>query len=168
LLAGKQILLEDATTNPAPPDDDTASRLRLATARLWRRLRHHTPSTGLTQTEASVLFTVTRCGPIGMSELAREEDLNPTMLSRIVARLVERGLLERAQDPDDRRAAVVRATEAGVALRDETRRARTDALAREIEALDPADAEALRAALDVLEGLAERLKRRPAGEEAPR
>ena len=33
-------------------DTDTAARLRLATARLWRRLRTSSPRTGLTQTEA--------------------------------------------------------------------------------------------------------------------
>ena len=145
---------------PASTDTDTASRLRLATARLWRRLRVSSPSTGLTLTESSVLFTVARCGSIGMSDLAREEDLNPTMLSRLVARLAERGLLERMQHPEDGRAVVVRATDAGVELRDEVRRARTDVLAHELERLSPEEAAAVQAALPVLERLAARLKDR--------
>jgi len=137
---------------------DTASRLRLATARLNRRLRASTPRTGLTQTQASVLFTVARCGPIGMSELAREEDLNPTMLSRVIAGLAEQGLVERAQHPDDGRAVVVRATEAGAELREQTRRARDDVLAHELERLEPDEAEALGAALPVLERLVARMR----------
>ena len=137
---------------------DTASRLRLATARLNRRLRISTPGTGLTQTQASVLFTVARCGPIGMSELAKEEDLNPTMLSRVVAGLAEQGLVERTQQPDDRRAILVRATEQGDALREEARRARTDVLAHELERLTPDEAKALDEALPVLERLVGRLK----------
>jgi len=118
------------------------------------------PRTGLTQTESSVLFTVARFGAIGMSELAREEDLNPTMLSRVVARLVDEGLLERNQHPDDGRVVVVRATGAGVALCDDIRRARTDVLAHELERLSTEEAAALEAALPVLERLASRLKER--------
>jgi DNA-binding MarR family transcriptional regulator len=145
---------------PASTDTDTASRLRLATARLFRRLRVSSPRTGLTQTESSVLFTVARFGAIGMSELAREEDLNPTMLSRVVARLADQGLLERSQHPDDGRAVVVRATDAAIALRDDIRQARTDVLAHELERLSNEEAAALDAALPVLERLASRLKER--------
>jgi DNA-binding MarR family transcriptional regulator len=105
-----------------------------------------------------VLFTVARLGPIGMSELAGEEDLNPTMLSRVVAGLAERGLVERAPRPGDRRAVVVRATDAGIALRDDVRRARTDVLAHELEGLTPEESDALDAALPVLERLAASLK----------
>ncbi len=105
-----------------------------------------------------MLFTVVRCGPIGMSELAREEDLNPTMLSRVVARLAEQGMLERTPDQDDRRAVVVSATEAGATLREETRQARTDVLARELDGLSDAEIGAVEAALPVIEKLAGRLK----------
>ena len=145
---------------PASTDTDTASRLRLATGRLWRRLRISSPHTGLTQTESSVLFTVARFGAIGMSELAREEDLNPTMLSRVVARLADLGLLERAPHPDDRRAVVVHVTEAGTAMREESHRARTDALQHEIARLSAGEREALERALPVLERLAASMKGR--------
>jgi DNA-binding MarR family transcriptional regulator len=158
MLAGKH--LSAPLTTPTSTDTDTASRLRLATARLWRRLRDSGPRNGLTHTESSVLFTVTRRAPIGMSELAREEDLNPTMLSRVVARLVELGLIERAPHPEDRRAVLVRPTPAGVAVRDETRRARTDVLAHELDLLSPREASALEEALPVLERLAASLKER--------
>jgi DNA-binding MarR family transcriptional regulator len=107
-----------------------------------------------------VLFTVARCGPVGMSELAREEDLNPTMLSRVVARLAELGLLERAQHPDDGRAVVVRITDAGAELRAESHRARTDALQHELDGLTAAERGALEEALPVLEKLAASLKER--------
>jgi DNA-binding MarR family transcriptional regulator len=159
MLAGKHLSALSATTTSLPSTDtDTAARLRLATARLWRRLRDAEPRTGLTQTEMSVLFTVSRCGPVRMSDLAREEDVNPTMLSRVVAGLAERGLLDRAPDPDDRRAVVVAATDAGLRLRDESRRARTAVLAEVLEGLQPAEERALEQALPVLERLAAALK----------
>jgi DNA-binding MarR family transcriptional regulator len=105
-----------------------------------------------------VLFTVVRCGPIGMSELAREEDLNPTMLSRVVARLADGGLLERTPHPDDGRVVVVAATEAGTSLRTETVQARNDVLAHELDGLSREEAAALETALPVIEKLAARLK----------
>jgi len=107
-----------------------------------------------------VLFTVVRCGPIGMSELAREEDLNPTMLSRVVARLADDGLLERMPHPEDGRVVVVSATDAGTSLRKETVQARNDVLAHELDGLSPEDAAAIEAALPVIEKLAARLKDR--------
>jgi DNA-binding MarR family transcriptional regulator len=154
------IYLSRTTPSSTPTDIDTAARLRLATARLWRRVRTSSPRTGLTQTEASVLFTVVRCGPIGMSELTREEDLNPTMLSRVVARLADAGLLERTPHPDDGRVVVVSATEAGTALRTETVQAHNDVLAHELDDLSREEAAALDTALPVLEKLAARLKER--------
>ena len=104
-----------------------------------------------------MLFTVVRCGPIGMSELAREEDLNPTMLSRVVARLADEGLLERTPHPDDGRAVVVRRPTPGSRLRDETpprphRRPRP----RARRPVTPRTRAALEAALPVLERLAAR------------
>ena len=156
MLAGKHLSLAP-TPSTTHIDTDTAARLRLATARLSRRLRSSSPH-GLTQTAASVLFTVVRCGPVGMSELAREEGLNPTMLSRVVAGLADGGLVERAQHPDDGRAIVVSATDAGVRLREDTVRARTDVLAHALDGLSAEDAAAVEAALPVLERLAGRLK----------
>lgn len=146
------------TSSPTHTDTDTAARLRHAIARLWRRMRDSTPSTGLTQTEASVLFSTARRGPVRMSDLARDEDLNPTMLSRVVAGLAERGLLERVQDPADRRAVIVQATEQAADLREQVLRARTDVLAAHLERLSPRDARALERALPVLERLVDEMQ----------
>ena len=85
---------------------------------------------------------------------------SPSALGVVVARLVDEGLLERNQHPDDGRVVVVRATGAGVALCDDIRRARTDVLAHELERLSTEEAAALEAALPVLERLASRLKER--------
>jgi DNA-binding MarR family transcriptional regulator len=104
-----------------------------------------------------VLFTIVRLGPIGLSELAEIESLNPTMLSRITAQLCDAGLIGRSADPGDRRAAVVRATAAGRRIRERIHRERTRALAAHIEDLEEHQREALWNALPVLEELAQRL-----------
>src|SRR5436190_19553506 len=103
------------TVTASPPHTDTAARLRATISRLHRRLRPTAAGTaaGLTPTRISLLNTIGRLGPIRLSDLAAEEGINPTMLSRIVADLVQGGLIERVGDPDDRRAALVKATREG-------------------------------------------------------
>jgi DNA-binding MarR family transcriptional regulator len=136
--------------------DDTATRLRTVVAKLARRLRATSASSGLTPTGSSVLFTVVRSGPLRLSELAEIEAINPTMLSRVVADLVAGELLQRLPDPDDRRVARVEATPAGVKLRNAIRDERADVLNVRLDELDDEERELLERALPVLERLAER------------
>jgi DNA-binding MarR family transcriptional regulator len=152
--------------NPATPtlDLDTTTRLRVAIARLSRRLRTTAAgaAAGLTPTRISVLLSVVRNGPVRLSALAESESLNPTMLSRVIADLVELGLLARTSDDGDRRAAWVEATEAGRKLAERMRRERTDALNEALAGLSPTERSLIERALPALEGLAEQLKdRRP-------
>jgi DNA-binding MarR family transcriptional regulator len=104
---------------------ETAARLRTAVGRLARRIRPTRAGAELTLTEATVLATTARNGPVGLSWLAREEGMNPTMLSRVVWRLEDAGLLARRPDPRDRRAALVDATPAGGCTTGSGRSART-------------------------------------------
>jgi DNA-binding MarR family transcriptional regulator len=113
---------------------------------------------GLSPTRLVVLLTVGRRGPLRLSELAESEGINPTMLSRVTADLVEAGLLERSSDEGDRRAAWVKATAAGKRLAERIRRERTDALKLALARLADADQEAIAQALPALEELAEALK----------
>ncbi len=55
---------------------------------------------------------------VRISALSDTVPLSQPALSRLVARLEERGLLARSQAADDRRATVVRLTKAGIALID--------------------------------------------------
>ncbi len=71
----------------------------------------------LTQAEYDVMLTVTR----GDGSTARLRDVTSNMLisqpsvSRLVDRMVTRGLISKCPDPEDGRGAIVRATEAGLA-----------------------------------------------------
>jgi DNA-binding MarR family transcriptional regulator len=150
---------------PSPPkttaiDADLTFRLRMAIGRLSRRLRATEAGEGMTPTEISVLFSAVRRGPIGASELAAIEDLNATMLSRVLAALVERGLVDRSPDPADRRAALISATKAGAALRRSIQRERAAALGRELECLSEAELDSIVAALPALEKLADQMRER--------
>src|SRR5919202_6496 len=93
--------------------DTTAVRLRKLVAQLARSLRAADGASGLTPTQASILATVVRSGPIALSELARVEGLNATMLSRSLRALEEAGLVRKEPDPGDRRAFTADSTPAG-------------------------------------------------------
>jgi DNA-binding MarR family transcriptional regulator len=153
------------TPSAAPQlDTETAVRLRTAIGRLSRRLRTTAAgqAAGLTPTGISLLLNVDRQGSIRLAELGAAEGINPTMLSRVVADLVEAGLLERSSDQGDRRAAWVEATRAGRRVAARMRRERTEALNAAMGALDRDEQRRIEAALGALESLAEQLKdRRP-------
>lgn len=143
-------------------DIDTADRLRTAIGRISRRLRSTSAAreAGLTPTAISVLLSIVRTGPVRMSELADTEGINPTMLSRAVAGMVQDGLLERSSDEGDRRAAWVATTASGRRLAQRMRRERTIAVNQALETLPASERRGLEQALPALEALAEELKGR--------
>jgi DNA-binding MarR family transcriptional regulator len=143
-------------------DLDTAARLRAVIGRLSRRLRTTAASrdASLTPTAISLLLGVARTGPVRLSELAETEGINPTMLSRAVAGMVQDGLLMRSSDEADRRAAWVEATGEGRKLAQRMRRERTSAVDQALESLSAGERRRIEQALPALEALAEALKGR--------
>lgn len=136
-------------------DADDVARLRIALARVSRRLDRHSRGGSLSATQASVLASAAKHGPVRLSDLAEIEGINPTMLSRIVAKLEDAGLLRRAADPLDGRAALVETTEAGRALHRTLRDERTRLLTDRLAAMPADSAAQLLAALPALEALAQ-------------
>lgn len=105
-----------------------------------------------------MLLNVDRRGAMRLSELAASEGLNPTMLSRVVAGMVQEGLLDRSSDEGDRRAAWVAVTRAGHKLAERMRRERTDAINAAMGGLGAEDSRRIERALPALEALAQQLK----------
>lgn len=136
-------------------DFDEAARLRAALLRLGRLLRNIDAGSGLTPAEISVLAAVDRCGPVRPSDLARHQALNPTMLSRLLGRLVAAGTLARHDDPGDGRGALVSVTVRGRRLHQRLQAARAAELRRHLDRLPASQQQAVRAALPALEALAE-------------
>ncbi|WP_219413046.1 MarR family winged helix-turn-helix transcriptional regulator [Pseudonocardia nigra] len=141
-------------------DAEDVARLRIALARISRMLDRQSRGDSLTRTQTSVLGTVARLGPVRISELAEIEGVNPTMLSRIVAKLEDAGLLRRRPDPADGRAALVEVTDAGAAEHRRLRTERTQLLTARLTAMPEAHAAELLAALPALECLAEQPENR--------
>ena len=150
---------QTTNTTDRPLDTETAALLRTAIGRLARRLRTTAAAreAGLTPTAISVLLTVARTAPIRMSELAESERINPTMLSRVIGGLVDKGLLDRANDADDRRAAWVTITRQGRRLTERIKSERTEAVNGAMGALSPDERRRIERALPALEALAEEL-----------
>ncbi|MEV4415471.1 MarR family transcriptional regulator [Catellatospora sp. NPDC049609] len=68
----------------------------------------------LSMREYDVLYTLSKCtGPLRIGELHRHVLLSQPALSRMVDRLVDRGLIERSADPADGRGVRLSLTDAG-------------------------------------------------------
>jgi DNA-binding MarR family transcriptional regulator len=136
-------------------------RLRGVIPRLARQFNETSTGADLTPTQYSVLALVRVRGPLGLAELTELEGLNPTMLSRIVKVLDERGLIRRLPDPSDMRAARVEVTPEGARLHEQVREQRTQVLTEWLERLPAETAEQLLAAVPAMEALAEAVKSPP-------
>jgi DNA-binding MarR family transcriptional regulator len=141
---------EPARLEPAPA-------LRSLIGKISRRLRPTQAGAGLTPTQLSVLATVVRRGPIRPALLSQLEGVNPTMLSRITARLSRDALVARRIDPHDRRAALLVATERGRRLHRRILAERNDALGQRFQSLPALQRQRLVDALPALEALADSL-----------
>src|ERR1035438_3201046 len=116
------------TREPTEKERQLAENLRVTLGRLNRRLRLTQAQKDLSSSQREVLMAIARAGPVRLSDLAREEGLNPTMVSRIVAKLEATGMVTRACDPNDARIIHLSATLEALALRETIRGERTDAL----------------------------------------
>jgi DNA-binding MarR family transcriptional regulator len=141
----------------AADEAELVDRLRIVLTQISRRIDRQVSGGGLTSTQLGVLASVANRGPIGLSELAEVERVNPTMLSRIVSKLEEGGLIQRQVDELDRRAVRVEVTAAGTLLRSELSAERSALLRARLTGLSDETIAALLYAVPALEALADEL-----------
>jgi len=138
------------------------TRLRVAIARLSRRLRRHELA-GLTPTQLAALATVESAGPLRLGDLAAAERIAPSTLTRMVTALEELGYVQRCAVPGDARASTLIITASGHAALERIRQETTAVLADSLLTLPPDQLAALAAALPALEQLADAGPPDPAG-----
>jgi DNA-binding MarR family transcriptional regulator len=138
--------------------NELAVGIRSVIGRLARGLRQAGSQSDLSPSQYEVFGTIARRGDLKLSDLAAIEGINPTLLSRIVAKLEADQLVKRAPDAEDRRVAHVVPTAKGRRRYEQIRNARTDAVSLAIAELTDAERRALAAALPVLESLAATLR----------
>ncbi len=135
-----------------PPNGD-AARLRSVLTRLSRHLNDSSSGEGLTPTQASVLGLLNFHGRLGSAELAQLEGLNPTMVSRIVGRLEELGLIRRLQNKEDLRSVSVEITDEGRAVSEQVRDAQSAVVAARLGDLSAEERASIAASIGALEAL---------------
>ncbi|WP_431922715.1 MarR family winged helix-turn-helix transcriptional regulator [Micromonospora wenchangensis] len=141
------------TANRVPPAQ-LAPQLRDAITRLNRRVRQARPVGDLTVTQLSALTSLKLAGALTPRELADVERVQPPTMTKIVAKLEERGLVRRTPHPTDGRQVILAATEGGRAVLDQFERARNEWLASRLAALTEDERDTLRRAADILQQLA--------------
>ncbi|MFB9567149.1 MarR family winged helix-turn-helix transcriptional regulator [Saccharopolyspora hordei] len=134
---------------------DAAADVRNGVMRLARRLRAERDPGELTLGRLAVLGRLERDGPATTSALAVAERVTPQSMARIVQHLISAGLAERAPDPDDRRAAIVRITDAGREQVQQDRQRREAWLARAMSELSDVERDLLVLAARLLDRLAD-------------
>jgi DNA-binding MarR family transcriptional regulator len=107
----------------------------------------------LSPSMTAALATIERHGPLAPSRLAEFERIKRPTVTRVLHRLEEEGLVERSEDPTDRRSAVVCVTKEGAALLKKLRSRKNAYLARRLRGLPDEDIQALERAAEILESL---------------
>ena len=127
------------------------------TSRLLRNyIDHRAKTRGTTRAQWIVLFRLREQEGLSQVDLAEVLELQPISLVRLLDRLVEHELLERRQDPKDRRANRLFLTERGRQLVDDLDSLR-NAIATDV-LHDIAD-EKIKSGLDTLKDVKDRIKR---------
>jgi DNA-binding MarR family transcriptional regulator len=99
------------------PANDAWEALLTAHASLIREFNAQDVWEDFTMKEYDVLYTLSKCpDPVRLGELNRHVLLSQPALSRMVDRLVERGLVSRATDPRDGRGVRLTLTGEGLAV----------------------------------------------------
>lgn len=127
-----------------------ADRLRVAVGRLARRLRQHSVG-DLAPSQSSVLATLDRRGPMAMGRLAEVEAISRPSTTGIVTRLVDKGLVVRADNPEDGRSAIIAISPEGSELLRNRRQERNAFLAKAVESLSDDERLVLARAAELIE-----------------
>ena len=141
-------------------DAGLATAMRISITRLARRLRVERLGLGGTETvlsdiQLAALAALERHQEMTPGELADHEKVQPPSMTRVIAVLEERKLVQRAPHPTDRRQVVLTVTPEGRALVNRVRRRREAWLAQRLQELTPEERATLRAAAPILEKLSQ-------------
>ncbi len=110
----------------------------------------------MTPSQHSALFSLHRHGPFSLGELARREQIGKSTVTRLVASLTAKDLVERSVDDLDGRSSIVAITPLGRALLASIAEGSNDYLSTRLAALTTDDLARVLDALGPLAQLAER------------
>lgn len=145
-LSFTRLMVSDVTLDA----EAVATELRPVLLRLARELRKETEQLGITARQATLLWLVKRSPGLSLAELAAEEGISAPAMCGHIDRLERAGLIERIRSSEDRRRIGLRLTDDGNRLMRRVRARRTSWLASRLEALEPAELDAVATALPAL------------------
>lgn len=90
--------------------------LQWASRAEFRRLIFGPAAADLSPTDAALLEYLTKNGPLRLSDLAVQWDVNKSTMNPHIGRLEAKGLIDRRPDPADRRATLLSTSAAGLEL----------------------------------------------------
>jgi DNA-binding MarR family transcriptional regulator len=131
-----------------------AEQLGAAITRFNRRLRQTRPMGELTQNQISVLSSLELAGALTPRELSDDQRVQPPTMTKVLAKLEERGLIQRTPHPTDGRQVLLSATGSGRAALLEQRRVAAEWLTRRLAGLPAEDRETLVRAAEILDRIA--------------
>jgi DNA-binding MarR family transcriptional regulator len=146
----------DDVTRDAVTRDATrvALTVREAITKVNRRLRQTRPLGELTIAQISALLSLDTAGALTPRELAEAERVQPPTMTRIVARLEERGLVQRTPHPTDGRQVILACSPDGREVLSEYQRVRDEWLAARLAALSQEERQVLQQAAEILSRIA--------------
>lgn len=130
------------TSHRAHPLGQQLGRLSRTLHLLRQHVAAHAPE-GVQWATFTLLFHLVSGGPQRSRALADAVSVDPSTVSRQVDQLVRLGLVERRADPEDGRAALLAATESGMAVHADLREQRDRFLDAVLADWDDADLDAL-------------------------
>jgi DNA-binding MarR family transcriptional regulator len=104
-----------ALTEPLPVPETAEDAVMSLMMALGRRLRQRQPGDAIDYSAFPLLKLLSHQGPMRLSALAAVIGLDASTVSRHARQLEDRGLLERTDDPDDRRASRIAVSAQGSA-----------------------------------------------------
>jgi len=137
----------------AIPDEALAARVHSAALHLLRRLAQEDRATGVSAPRLSALSVLVFGGPRTIGALAGVEGVTPPTMTRLVAAMVSEGLVERLEDPADRRVVRVQASASGRSLLLAGRDRRVATLAAMVKPLSSKERRRLDAAATIIEAM---------------
>ena len=143
------------TTAPSIDLAALATQVRLSVMRLSRKLRKENSGADITPTLLAALSTIERHGPMTVGDLATHEQVQKPTVTRILADLTERSLVERTPDPLDGRISWLQVSAEGRQLLQRIRRRHDAYLAKRLRRLNPDELDTLERAAEILERLTE-------------
>jgi DNA-binding MarR family transcriptional regulator len=129
---------------PIPEPDTTEDALMSLLMAVGRQLRQRQPGDQIDYSSIPILKLLSHQGPMRLSAVAHVLGLDASTVSRHARQLEDRGLLERTDDPEDRRASRVALSARGAACLIEGYESRRELLTRSLVDLSEQEQETLR------------------------